>query len=311
MYHKVTDAPLPPSAFAVTARHFAEHLAVLASVCRPVRLPDLARAPGHQDSGLNRAVAVSFDDGYADALHLAKPLLARRGIPATIFVTTGYVGHPGDYWWDAVSRLIGMERLPRELRLTVSGRLQHWDLARFDPSVAPDGELIRASAILRDTLRAEVHQLLRPLAERERRVAVDQLLAWAGDSAPSRAEHRQLSLAELRELAGGDLIEIGSHTVTHADLRVLPLDSQRAEIAGSKSTLEAMIDRPVSAFTYPFGSRSPETVELVKEAGYAYACTAEEGFVVRESDPFLLPRLTVEDGDGEDFARWLSPWLEP
>ncbi len=90
-YHRVTDLPCDPYEQAVTPSHFAEHLEVLRKECCPLPLQDLLQAV-QQGRVPRRAVAVTLDDGYADNLHNAKPLLERYAIPATVFVATGNLG---------------------------------------------------------------------------------------------------------------------------------------------------------------------------------------------------------------------------
>src|SRR5690606_37807585 len=92
LYHRVADAPRDPQQLAVAPERFAAHLEVLAATCTPVALGEAA-ARLRSPRGLPpRAVAVTFDDGYRDNLHTAKPLLERHGVPATVFVASGYVG---------------------------------------------------------------------------------------------------------------------------------------------------------------------------------------------------------------------------
>src|SRR5215217_5731168 len=100
-YHRVIDGP-DPYQLAVSPERFAEHLAVLARMARPLPLGDLPDLLVRGEVP-KRTVAVSFDDGYADVLHLAKPLLAQFGIPATVFVTSGALGR--ELWWDRLGRL--------------------------------------------------------------------------------------------------------------------------------------------------------------------------------------------------------------
>ena len=96
-YHSISEGD-DPLGLAVSPARFAEHLEVLARRTRPMRLDALTRAL--RDRRVPpRAVVVTFDDGYADLLHAAAPLLERHDVPATAFVTTG---SPGQVFpWDA------------------------------------------------------------------------------------------------------------------------------------------------------------------------------------------------------------------
>ena len=50
---------------------------------------------------------MTFDDGYRDNVHVAKPLLERFEIPATVFVVSAYVDSDRDFWWDELAELSG------------------------------------------------------------------------------------------------------------------------------------------------------------------------------------------------------------
>src|SRR5262249_6249536 len=91
MYHGVAEVSSAPWSLFATPQHFAEHLEVLRQYARPMRLRRLAQAFGNV-SLASRSVVVTFDDGYANNLHNARPLLERYDIPATVFLTTGYLG---------------------------------------------------------------------------------------------------------------------------------------------------------------------------------------------------------------------------
>ena len=110
LYHRVANAELGPhsnvSGLSVTPEHFEQQLAVLRRRFAPLRLRDLLESPPRFR---HPAVAVTFDDGYADNLHAALPLLERFGIPATFFVTSGMLGgedigleEVGDAVWNIV-----------------------------------------------------------------------------------------------------------------------------------------------------------------------------------------------------------------
>ena len=110
-------------------------------------------------------------------------------------------------------------------------------------------------------------------------------------------------------MAKGGLVEVGSHTVTHPALANLPLSVQREQIRRSKASLEDVLGRPVTSFSYPHGSYTPETAALVREAGFACACSSLIDLVWRGTDRFQLPRMVVKNWDGEAFAQRLEEWF--
>lgn len=85
---------------------------------------------------------------------------------------------------------------------------------------------------------------------------------------------------------------------------------QRDEIQQSKTSLEKILGRPVTSFAYPYGNYSVETVPILREAGFTCACSTFPGVVWRDTDRFQLPRVTIEDWDGEKFSRELSLWFD-
>ena len=84
------------------------------------------------------------------------------------------------------------------------------------------------------------------------------------------------------------------------------------EIVESKKTLEAVLDRKVRSFAYPYGTRAhyaSETVDLVRQAGFEYACSNFPGVVRPNADILQLPRILVRDWDGDTFKRFLKKWI--
>jgi peptidoglycan/xylan/chitin deacetylase (PgdA/CDA1 family) len=138
------------------------------------------------------------------------------------------------------------------------------------------------------------------------------LASWSNYSHQEGLISRPLTTAELRKLAGDELITVGSHTITHPPLKMIPLAQQEAEIQRSKADLENIIHQPATSFSYPFGlstDYSTLSVNLVRDAGYILACTNEMDAVWYGSDPFQLPRLWAKDLSGEAFAHYLNRWL--
>lgn len=293
-YHRVAAVEQDPFAMCVHPEHFAEQLAVLRRSANPVRLNEL---PHRLQTGQlsPRAVVITFDDGYRDNLQYAKPLLERCGIPATVFITTGSLGRA--FWWDVLEQSL---RAPSEPL--------HRILTALDPDYAtattdPVGLRNDGLAGLR-----RIYQKLLRLPHHEQQAIVKQI-ASATTATETLNSAPTLTEAELKALADDGLIEVGSHSVTHPLLANLPSDKQQHEIVESKAYLEAVVQHPVYGFSYPNGSASADTMQLVREAGYTYACSSTNDVVLPGSNRYSLPRFWVPDCDGDQFARWLRAWL--
>jgi peptidoglycan/xylan/chitin deacetylase (PgdA/CDA1 family) len=255
----------------VTPEHFAEHLQVLQKY-RQVRL-DQIEPRSTLFGGLS--VAITFDDGYADNLDAAAPLLERFEVPCTFFITSGYIGADREFWWDELERMVWRSDLSPEMR---------------------------------DQLYRDLYEDLRPLPQVARCEQLQSLSERLGAPGPVRPSHKALTGEELRRLAEHPLFDIGAHTVTHPLLAAHPLETQRAEVYESKQRLEELLDRPIESFSYPYGGRghySDATVRVVSEAGFLRACTTEPERVRRRDSPFEWGRFVVSDSDGDQFEKFL------
>jgi peptidoglycan/xylan/chitin deacetylase (PgdA/CDA1 family) len=318
LYHRVAELPTDPFKLCVTPEHFAEHLVVLSGEYQPISLQRM-RQTLESGQSPNRAIAVTFDDGYADNLWNAKPLLEAHDVPATVFVATGQLENPREFWWDELDRLLLQPgRLPSYLDLTIEHKPHHWDLgAAADYSMAAHQRdrhwnwyvQEQADPGPRQSLYRALYQLLYPLATDQRQAILDQLVTWAGLTVDGRPNYAALSATEVNRLSNGGLVEVGAHTINHPFLSTLPAEVQWQEIQQSKTALETLIDQPVHGFAYPHGNYSPETMELVEKAGFTYACATIEGRVGCKNHGFQMPRVVVEDCDGETFARFLANWF--
>jgi peptidoglycan/xylan/chitin deacetylase (PgdA/CDA1 family) len=319
LYHRVADPPSDPWALSVSPKRFAEHIDVLRRHARTARLLDLIRDDPR--TAHDRAVAVTFDDGYADNLHVARPLLERFDVPCTFFLASGHIGCGEQFWWDQLARaLLETRCIPPTLRLTVGGRHHRWELGASAES--SDNDVIRDRRWLawgqadrgpRHTAFRELYELLQPMPTATRRDVVGRLLAWAGIDVAGPVEDWPLSRSEAISLVSSDLFDIGAHTVSHPLLGAMPPDAQRDEIRGGKTQLEELLGRPVRLFAYPFGRAcdySEDTVSFVRDAQYEAACSNFGDLVSSDTDRFQLPRVQVHDWDGDELLRRLDGWLD-
>lgn len=314
MYHRVNEADFDPWGLCVQSNYFTEHLEVLRKEAVPLSLQAFVRA--HQERRLPyKAVAITFDDGYADNLFNAKPILEHFEMPATIFVTSGYIGSKREFWWDELEQvLLRPKGLPETLQLTIGPKIRRWKLRSAFRFRKDDGFEFKQKAWegkpgSRHHLYYAVWQALKPLNDRERRPAMDALTAWAGVVPELRDSRRALRVDELHTLAQCDLIEIGAHSVSHPFFPAHPLSVQTEEIPESKAQLEKLLDSSVTSFAYPHGEYSRETLSIVKEAGFACACTTNGRAVRSDVNCLELPRFQMENWDGDEFSKRLQAWF--
>jgi peptidoglycan/xylan/chitin deacetylase (PgdA/CDA1 family) len=317
LYHRVAELPADPQLLCVRPGHFLEHLEVCRKAAKVVPLRSLVNS---LDRGKipGRGIVVTFDDGYSDNLHSARPLLERRETPATVFVSPGSVGTDRELWWDELERIfLGPNPLPETLSLQIHGTRHEWRMDKGNGGNRPGDD--QDWSLLEKNDPSPRHRVYRslcaafgPLPGKDRQRLLDELRAWAGMDSAGRPSHRLLARDEVLELAEAGLVEIGAHTVTHPVLSSLSEEEQRAEIKDSKSRLEEILGQPVTSFSYPFGLRrdyTEATVSIVRESGFECACANIPGIVRSRADRFQLPRVVVRDWDGDEFGRRLKEWF--
>src|SRR5215211_2513756 len=128
MYHRVAESDLDPWGLSVSPAHFAEQLEVIRRYFRPTSLQDLTKR--HQAGKVpNRSIILTFDDGYADNLLIARSLLERYDVPATVFLVTGAILEERNFWWDELEwALLRPGTLPDKLELITNGSRHEWEL---------------------------------------------------------------------------------------------------------------------------------------------------------------------------------------
>lgn len=120
---------------------------------------------------------------------------------------------------------------------------------------------------------------------------------------------RALTKIELNKLASEELIEIGSHTITHPRLSLKSVEIQQREIYQSKEILEKILKKHINGFSYPFGTGddyNKSTIAYVKNAGYTYAVANYQNYVNHRSNIYSLPRFLVRNWHIDIFQHKIS-----
>jgi len=312
LYHRVGEPEFDPQLLSVSRRNFDEHLQVLRKFGAISLDSLLASGRTHR-----AAVAVTFDDGYADNLWNAKPLLEKYATQATVFVSAGHAVSRRPYWWDELEQLLlRPDPFPGTLSVTIGSVRRQWTMDAMDaqqgayPRNSGWNVLAASDASPRQTVYQELCAYVRELPPSQQDAVIDQIRAAVSISCESTCT--ACTPDELRRLREPGLIDIGAHTYTHPVLSRLPAGEQQQEISRGKEVLEEILGHPVEAFSYPYGGRSDydeESIACVRRSGFRLACSNFEGHVRASTDPYQLPRFLVRNWDGETFGRHLKRWF--
>ena len=248
----------------------------------------------------DRAILVTFDDGYADNFEHALPILSRHSIPATFFLTSGPIDRQDYLWWDELGRALlalagrkpagarqAFEAFPRHLRLAVESVLG----ATESPF-----ELIDRCT-----------KLLNGVGDATRREVVAGLATLA---APYRDEPRprlMLTWGEVRTMQGEGMT-MGAHTVNHTYLDELDDVTARYEIGGCLDRIEQETGTRPRAFSFPAGRTNDRSRAWLAHAGIELALTTQGGRNRATEDRFALRRwdggyLCIDDRFVSEYMR--------
>ncbi|MGC2456585.1 MAG: polysaccharide deacetylase family protein [Gallionellaceae bacterium] len=222
-----------------------------------------------------RAACITFDDGYADNVTLALPVLQRHSLHATFFIATAYL-NGGRMFNDTVIEAIRRSQ-DNEVDLSALG------LGRHQVST-PQAKRDAINKIL-----PKVKYL--PLNQREDKVAE---LARIVSDIPL-PDNLMMTTAQLKAMHAAGM-GIGGHTSRHPILANLGDSAVRNEITEGKEFLEAMLGEKIDLFAYPNGKPDtdylPQHASIVRDLGFVAAVSTQPGVATQSSDLFQLPRFT-------------------
>ncbi|MFN8589301.1 MAG: polysaccharide deacetylase family protein [Candidatus Eisenbacteria bacterium] len=225
--------------------------------------------PGHH-------VAFTFDDGYADNVTRALPVLERVGARATFYLTAGLMEERRAPWWDELAHALLRASTP------VAGVTWGGTVVALD---------LRTDAGRRAALRALLPLLRVVPAEQHARLAALRESLGVRDRAP--CEFADWTAAKRFVSAG---MEVGAHTLNHPFLTLLSPDSQRREMADSAALIRERLGCGTPGIAYPNGDHDAATVSAARAAGFAYAVVTRSGDVQARTPRWELPRRPLTEG---------------
>jgi peptidoglycan/xylan/chitin deacetylase (PgdA/CDA1 family) len=263
----------------VSCEEFDHQLDVICRLFNPIGIDRLMASVSGEATLPERAVLVTFDDGYRNNLTNAAPLLEKHGVPALINVTTGYIGASVPLW-------------PDEIEL----RIARWPHATIP---MPAGEPPRDARTLQSRAAAAHHarERCKRIPDGDRRAYLEVLRSVPIEPWDADTEERLafLSWDEVRQLARRGF-DIGSHTVDHPILSRLTSAALAYQLEASRDRIEREIGRACVSVAYPNGQPddvSQEVETAAARAGYRLGFTVTDGFNAPGGNSFAISRVCI------------------
>lgn len=301
-YHRVNVPTSSANNLTVSTEFFREQMKVLREHFDPIALCTLRNKQKLIRNHLSKdkkKVVVTFDDGYADTLLNAYPILEEFDIPASVYITTGMIDKKSEFWWDELEELI-VKILSDDGLHAVERIVQE----EFGVSVSVGGG--------RENFYLQLTPLFKPMTEARIAEVLSKIRRVAGTEALARDPQRPMTMAELIELSKKPLIEIGAHTVHHESLGHLDYATQYSEMKNSKAFLEKNLEIKVRTIAYPFGSAgdfNEDTKMIAETLGLELGLTTVGGVTTPVTAPYEVPRMYVKNWNGKEFLQKLNKFF--
>jgi peptidoglycan/xylan/chitin deacetylase (PgdA/CDA1 family) len=222
-------------------------------------------------------VCFAFDDGYKDNLTHAFPIFLKHQVPFSINVTKDLVARKLFYWWRGIEMIFQdndeLSFIYNEKQYTFlnhSSQQKKYNFLNFILEIQDN--------------QVHLEEKINPLLEQ---YSIDIIKSL---------EEEALSEKDLKDLSACHLVTLGSHCVTHRNLKTLTEAEVRYEIEESKSYLETITGKTVEHMAYPFGAAGHREFRIAKSVGFLTATTTRNGTLKTAHKNHLhsLPRLSFQ-----------------
>lgn len=262
----------------VSPAAFDAQVAYLSRQYRVLPLPEAVTYIRTGKSLPANAVAITFDDGYADNLEAAR-ILHRHGVVGTFYLTADCLADGAPFWPTEIKTLV--DRLPGPAVTITIPDTQSLPLVTAADRYRAIKVLTRLCKGNRIAVREALRTELRQLA-----------------SMPSAPTPTMLTWDQVREMVRLGM-DIGGHTLTHANLPSAGPEDAWREIDGCRRALRERLGVEVTQFSYPNGGaeryHTEELHRMAERAGFTGAATSSNGFASIASDPYAMERVEIEE----------------
>jgi peptidoglycan/xylan/chitin deacetylase (PgdA/CDA1 family) len=255
-------------------------------------LPELVRLQLEGQKPPEKTIVITFDDGYYDNWATAYPILAEFGVPATIYITTGFIDRTVEPVEFRLAHFINSRDI---VEFSWDGHIYTWELQ----SLAECERCYR-----------QVKELAKPLSRDRRQQLLHRICGNTREEFADMKNQLFMDWDQLIDLVHSPLITIGAHTHSHSLLTTLSSGEVLREIRKSKRLLEDNLGKKVSNFSYPYGAFNQEIKHLLRQCGFiSGVTTAPRSMTVEGFDLMAIPRFEVKE-EALTAAQTVSKFME-
>ena len=229
--------------------------------------------------GKNKIV-ITFDDGYLDNIINAVPILKKYNCPAIIYVTTGFLGNKNIAWW---------------IRL--------WDLILNSSEIFYMGKRINISKLQE---KKKTYNLIKNNLFLMKSEGINNFFddfKTENLDTSSLEKNIFMNYEDLKKINAEKLIEIGCHTHSHQNLKILTEFEIKEELTKSKEFLESLLEREIKHFSIPFGGKnsySENILKIIYNLNFETIVTTNHD-IFKKKNFLKIPRIGIGNNDIDDY----------
>ena len=271
------------------ADRFREQMKLLRRNYHPITLDNIADWLTGKRALPRRSVAVTFDDGFADNVEIAAPIMEEFGIFGTFYLTVDSVARGDLPWFCRMEYLFRRAEQEKKILQTSDG--DKWKMD--DPTQRRDAYLKLAYPCAR-------------LSGNEQQQHIESVETLFGYCLDMQVLPRMMTFEQARNLRHRGHI-VGNHSFSHGNMAHLSPEDLHREIIEADDILSKELGEKVEHFSYPHPCLQPQwnetSLALTRELGYRTVVLTQNGCVTKKTSPLLIPRLCLSDPDLNAF-RW-------
>jgi len=283
LYHRIVDADFDPQQLCVSPNNFKEQLTYLKKIYKFLTIEQFNNHLIDKKPFPKNSLVITFDDGYADNLKNAIPILEELKLQAIFYIATKNLNTNLLFWWDELDLLFRWED-------------------KMDKAVLSALFKTTDTKNIKELYDHYLSMLKRSHDIRQRDAHLNSVRKLRTISETEKEQYVCMSFNELKQLASSKAAVIGAHTLEHLSLWCLNEEEQRKEIGVSVAKLKELLKIPIDYFAYPYGEKrdyNEKTMEICEKLNLKHAAANFGGYMNSESDRYAFARHVVRNDSPE------------